>query len=124
VLQAEGVRSGHVVISFVGPARIARVHRRLLGRPGATDIVTLEHARSAPGAPVVGEIYIAPAVARANAETLGVPTREELARLVVHGVLHTLGWDHPEDDRRTRSPMWHRQEALLRGARRAGVMPR
>ena len=40
--------------------------------------------------------------------------REELARLVVHGTLHVLGHDHPEDDSRLRSPMWRRQERLLR----------
>ena len=122
VLAAERVAGGHVAITFVGPARIAGIHRRLMGRRGATDIVTLEHARAAPGAPVVGEVWIAPAVARANATALGIGVREELARLVVHGVLHAVGWDHPEDDRRTRSPMWARQEALLRAARRAGVI--
>jgi probable rRNA maturation factor len=42
--------------------------------------------------------------------------REELLRLVVHGVLHVLGHDHPEDDARYTSPMWRRQERLLRSA--------
>ncbi|MGQ0647522.1 MAG: rRNA maturation RNase YbeY [Gemmatimonadaceae bacterium] len=124
VLRAEGAGRAHMAITFVTPARIARLHRRFLGKRGDTDIVTLEHARSAPGAPLVGEIYIAPAVARANAQAFGVPWRDEMARLVVHGVLHALGWDHPEDDRRSASPMWRRQEALLRAARRAGVMAR
>jgi len=35
-------------------------------------------------------------------------------RLVVHGMLHVVGHDHPEDDSRYRSPMWKRQEQLLR----------
>jgi probable rRNA maturation factor len=39
--------------------------------------------------------------------------REEIARLVVHGVLHALGHEHPEDEARTTSPMWRRQERLL-----------
>jgi probable rRNA maturation factor len=42
-----------------------------------------------------------------------VPVREEVARLVVHGTLHVLGREHPEDEGRTRSPMWRRQERLL-----------
>jgi probable rRNA maturation factor len=62
---------------------------------------------------VIGDIYIAPAVARANALEHGVPVREELARLVVHGVLHVLGYEHPEADARTKSPMWKRQERVL-----------
>jgi probable rRNA maturation factor len=32
----------------------------------------------------------------------------------VHGVLHALGHDHPEGTGRTQSPMWRRQEALVR----------
>jgi probable rRNA maturation factor len=42
--------------------------------------------------------------------------REEIARLVVHGTLHVLGYDHPEDESRTASPMWRRQERLLAAA--------
>ena len=39
--------------------------------------------------------------------------REEIVRLVVHGTLHVLGWDHPEDGDRMRSPMWRRQERYV-----------
>jgi probable rRNA maturation factor len=63
--------------------------------------------------PVVGDVYIAPDVARASARENGISVREELARLVVHGTLHVLGYDHPEDDTRTRSAMWKRQERLV-----------
>ena len=61
-----------------------------------------------------GDIYIAPDVARRNATAHGVSIREELTRLVVHGVLHVLGYDHPEDETRYASSMWRRQERLLR----------
>ena len=63
---------------------------------------------------MVGDVYIAPDVARRNAREQGAGVREELMRLVVHGVLHVLGHDHPEDDSRYASPMWQRQERLLR----------
>jgi probable rRNA maturation factor len=62
---------------------------------------------------VVGDIYICPDVARANASAARCGVREELLRLVVHGTLHVLGWDHPEDDARVASAMWRRQEKLL-----------
>jgi len=51
--------------------------------------------------------------ARRQAEALGVPLREELARLAIHGVLHVLGHDHPEGDDRFASPMYVLQERLL-----------
>jgi len=67
--------------------------------------------------PVVGDVYIAPDVARANAVRFGRGVREELARLVVHGTLHVLGHEHPDGTDRTTSPMWQRQERLMASAR-------
>ena len=37
----------------------------------------------------------------------------EVVRLLVHGTLHALGYDHPEGERRTRSKMWRRQERYV-----------
>ena len=62
----------------------------------------------------MGDVYIAPSVARASARDNGVSVREELVRLVVHGTLHVLGYDHPDSDARTRSAMWKKQERLVR----------
>ena len=47
----------------------------------------------------------------------GIPFRRELLRLVVHGILHVLGYDHPAGEARIRSPMWRRQERYLRKLR-------
>ena len=66
-----------------------------------------------PGGALGGDVYVAPEVARENARRHGAGVREEVARLVVHGVLHVLGNDHPDGEARTTSPMWRRQEALL-----------
>jgi probable rRNA maturation factor len=122
VLRRERVGAAAIAIQFVTPRAIARLHEAHLGIRGPTDIVTLEHARDVAGAPVVGEVHIAPAVAAANAAQFGERARDEVARLVVHGVLHALGWEHPEGPERTASPMWRRQETLLRAAQRAGVI--
>jgi len=113
-LRAEGVRSAMLSVAFVPARRIAALNRRHLRRRGATDVIAFAFAPPRPRAPLVGDVYIAPAVARAQAERLGVPLREELARLVVHGALHVAGRDHPEGAERTRSAMWRRQEAILR----------
>lgn len=122
VLRRERIGAAAISIQFVTPRAIARLHEAHFGMRGPTDIVTLEHARDVPGAPVVGEVHIAPAIAAANAAQYGERARQEVARLVVHGVLHALGWEHPEGVARTASPMWRRQETLLRAAQRAGVI--
>jgi probable rRNA maturation factor len=42
-----------------------------------------------------------------------VSAQEELLRLVVHGTLHVLGYDHPLGAARMTSPMWRRQERIV-----------
>jgi len=89
------------------------LNRKTFGRDRATDVIAF-------GLPhdgvITGDIYVCPAVARRAARELEVSEREELIRLVVHGTLHVLGYDHPEDESRYQSAMWRRQERLLRSA--------
>lgn len=117
VLHAEGVRSAELSIAFVTGAAIARINARHLKKRGPTDVIAFPFEHAA-GSPVVGDVYIAPSVARENAHRNGVTVREELARLVVHGTLHVLGHDHPAMGRES-SPMWKRQERLLARSREA-----
>lgn len=114
VLRAERVREALVSIAFVSARAIARLNRTHLGHQGATDVITFAFRRGAHDTGLVGDIYIAPEVARRNAVRLGIAQRQEVARLVVHGVLHVVGHDHPDGPGRMESPMWQRQEALLR----------
>lgn len=117
VLRAERVREALLSITFVTDRRIATLNVRHLGHRGPTDVISFGFTPVTRGGAVVGDIYIAPDVARRNARAHGQGgVREELLRLVVHGVLHVLGHDHPEDDARYGSPMWRRQERLLRAA--------
>jgi probable rRNA maturation factor len=116
VLRAEGVRHAMLSIAFVSDREIAALNRRHLGHRGPTDVISFGFAPTEKGGPVVGDVYVAPGVARRNAQALGRGVREETLRLVVHGVLHVLGHDHPDGDSRYASPMWRRQERLLRSA--------
>lgn len=127
VLKAEKVRDAMVSITLVSPAKIAQINKRHLSHRGATDVISFALGPTPGGSSsaVVGDIYIAPDVARANAQRFGNGVREEVARLVVHGTLHVVGHDHPHGDARTASPMWRRQEQLLaklsRGHRRVSA---
>ena len=119
VLRAERVRDSLLSVAFVSDRRIAALNRRHLGHAGPTDVLSFGFAPVDASGDVVGDVYIAPDVARRNARAAGASLREELLRLVVHGVLHVLGYDHPEDESRYGSPMWLRQERLLRKLVRA-----
>ena len=122
VLRAEGVRAAMLSVTLVSPSAMARLNRRHLGHAGATDVISFGFAAT-PRAGVVGDVYVCPDVARANAKSAGCGVREELLRLVVHGTLHVLGWDHPVDRARESSPMWRRQELLLAGILRHQARP-
>jgi rRNA maturation RNase YbeY len=114
VLRREGVRDAMLSIAFVTDRRISALNRTHLGHAGPTDVISFGFAPVDSDRVVVGDVYIAPGVARRNARAHGSGVREELSRLVVHGVLHVLGHDHPDGEPRYASPMWRRQEQLLR----------
>ena len=100
-------------ITFVGRAAISRLNRRYLGHVGPTDVISFGLERVGKRGPVVGDIYICAEVARDNARVQGISAGEELLRLVVHGTLHVLGYDHPDGSARTASRMWRKQERIL-----------
>ena len=111
VCRREHVRDALISVAFIRNARMARMNREFLGHHGATDVITFE-LEPMLGA-VVGDIYIAPDVARVNARANGIGLRTELVRLVVHGTLHVLGYTHDEGADRMLGDMWRRQEKLV-----------
>ena len=116
VLRAERVRHALISITFVTDQKIAALNWQHLKHRGPTDVISFALSPVTPLGELVGDVYVAPAVARRNAAAHGSGVREELLRLVVHGVLHVIGYAHPDDDSRVRSPMWRRQERLLHSA--------
>lgn len=103
---------GAVAVTFLGPAGMRALNRAWKGQDRSTDV--LAFALKPPGGGTAAEVYICAAVARRAARDLGITAAEEIVRLVVHGMLHALGYDHPEDDGRTRSAMWRRQERYVK----------
>ena len=112
-MKSEKIRDALVSIAFVGRSAISRYNKQYLGHSGATDVISFGMGRDHEGAPVIGDIYICAEVARVNARRFGTPFREEVERLVVHGSLHVVGYEHSEDDSRANSPMWRKQERIL-----------
>lgn len=112
-LAREGVHSALISIAFVGTRAITTLNKKYLRRRTPTDVIAFGFQNAAGGTAIVGDIYICPEVARANARQQRVSVREEMLRLVVHGVLHTLGHDHPEGGTRASSAMWRRQEEIV-----------
>lgn len=96
-------------ITFVSAASIRALNRDYHGVDDATDVLAFPLGDD----PLLGDIYIAPEVAEASADELELDADEEILRLVIHGVLHLLGYDHPDGEARYASPMFRLQERLL-----------
>ena len=112
-LAAERVVKATVSITLVSARAMSALNQKHLQHTGPTDVITFALGTDSFGA-LLGDIYICVDVARAHARHHKVPLREEVQRLVVHGVLHACGYEHPVDATRTKSRMWKRQELLLR----------
>lgn len=107
VLVERRVTRGELSLTFVDEDTIAELNRRHLGGKGPTDVLAFpldaggdgDVDPTGPGGdmPVLlGDVVVCPAAAARNAAARSVPTEDELALLVVHGVLHVLGMDHAE----------------------------
>ena len=93
-----------VSILFVHEDQIARYNERFMGRAGPTDVLAFPLEALVPGVapkPVpggpplnLGDVVIAPSYVQAQAAEHDVTFDQELSLMVVHGLLHLLGYDH------------------------------
>jgi len=114
VLKAEGSTLKALSVTFVGPAGMRRLNREHLGRDRATDVIAFALTSGIGDRhPAIGDVYVCPAVAARDAKHFGSTAKAEVRRLVIHGILHVLGYDHPDGNHRTASAMWHIQERHL-----------
>jgi probable rRNA maturation factor len=119
VLTAEGIKGDcELAITFVDETTIGELNKEFLGEDGPTDVLAfpiddeiVESGRSpdsgstGPDRPdvepgevpiLLGDVMVCPAVAARNAAERNRSTDDEIALLVVHGILHVLGMDHAD----------------------------
>jgi probable rRNA maturation factor len=133
VLAAEGVVADtEVSLLFVDEATIASLNQRFLDHEGPTDVLSFpiedefdrsgrspDEGGTGPGSIeadtgrllLLGDVVICPSVAERNAVEHAVTFDDEIALLVVHGILHLLGMDHVVDQEAER--MEQREQQLL-----------
>jgi len=105
-------------ITCVDEAAMEVLHVTWMDLPGPTDVMSFPMDELRPGSEgatslegVLGDVVVCPQVAAAQAAGAGHTPAEEMLLLVVHGILHLLGFDHaePEDEK----DMFDRQRTLL-----------
>ncbi len=88
-----------VVYTFCTDEIIQGLNKSLLGHDYPTDIITLNHSR---GASLRVEMFLGHQVILRNAKDLGLPFEEELCRVLIHGLLHCIGFDDISGEERER----------------------
>ncbi len=90
-------RRGHTVnLVIVDDREIRRLNRRYRAKDKPTDVLSFGYDAS-PDDDVVGDVYLSHETLARDARRLGVDARDLSLRLVVHGVLHVVGYDHESD---------------------------
>ena len=125
-LEAEGRRTGELTVVVTDDETLRGLNRTYLGIDAATDVLSFGgEAPDFVGPSIadeyLGDVVIAYPQAKKQALAAGHSIRAELCLLVVHGVLHLLGYDHvrPED----KEVMWKRQGDILAELGLADVGP-
>src|ERR1700720_1999539 len=100
VCKALRVSSGAVTVSLVANTQMARWNRIYRGKNRPTDVLSFpvdSKPRRANRQDYLGDIAIAPEVARRNAKQFGRTFDDEMRILILHGILHLMGYDHETD---------------------------
>lgn len=120
VLAAEEVSMAELGVLVTDDEAVRRLNREYAGDDEATDVLAFslregEEFVSPDSVSRLGEVIISFPTAERQAKEAGRPVEDEIAHLLVHGVLHLLGYDHaePEDEKRMRA----REGSLLAALR-------
>jgi probable rRNA maturation factor len=109
VLKEEGYPdSSELTVLLVDEGEMASYNQRFLEREGPTDVLAFPVEELVPGEVpdvdpsgpplMVGDVIISPGYVREQADRMGVGFEDEMALMVVHGVLHLIGYDHQDDE--------------------------
>ena len=110
-----------ISITLVGRDHIQELNRVYHGINRVTDVLAFSLEDSTASNDVytdnspefLGDVYVCPEVAQSHARFRGINSSEEILRLVIHGVLHLMGYEHPEGKGRYECEMFKLQEQIL-----------
>lgn len=123
-LKLEGVSvESDITILVDDDQRIQTLNREYLAIDSPTDVLAFPAGFTDPdtGQENLGDVIISYPQAKRNAEKRGHPVESEIQLLVVHGILHLLGYDHL--DQGDKEKMWSAQSQVLSQLHSSVTMP-
>ncbi len=113
-LTAEKCKKRFVSVLLTNDKEIRAINKKFLNHDYATDVISFEAGTgylAGKEADYLGDVVVSVDTAQQTARELEIPWREELARYLVHGTLHLLGYDDHETA--DRHKMRGRQEEIV-----------
>lgn len=107
-----------ISLVFAGPELMRRLNRRWRRKSRPGDVLSFGSPPKerktilATGRGMLGEIFICPAIARTEAKTSGIKFDQQLTRLLIHAILHLLGYTHASS--RDTKKMQRREQEVLK----------
>lgn len=95
VSEEESRRPGQISVIFCSDPYLLEINRKYLGHDYYTDIITFDYSE---GDTISGDLFISVDTVRSNAEYYSADFKDELDRVIVHGVLHLIGYDDHTDE--------------------------
>jgi probable rRNA maturation factor len=114
-MTAAGLQNAELSVLFVGDTAMRSLNRRYRRKDTTTDVLSFPFREGPYGdvqQKVLGDIVISVPTARRQAEENGISVSRELDQLLVHGLLHLLGYDHERGDTKARQ-MYQQERRLL-----------
>jgi probable rRNA maturation factor len=113
---------GDVTILLTDDSQLHELNQQYLGVDAPTDVLSFPSGETDPdtGEAYLGDVIISIPRAKAQATAAGHKLEAEVQLLVIHGVLHLLGYDHAEAEGRAR--MWAAQDRALNDLGLAGIV--
>jgi probable rRNA maturation factor len=113
LLQTQVSHQAELSLVLSNDERLHELNREYLDIDAPTDVLSFPSDEIDPesSAPYLGDVIISCQSAAAQAQSAGHALKDELELLVVHGVLHLLGYDHFEPDEK--QAMWSVQAEIL-----------
>jgi probable rRNA maturation factor len=106
-----GLEGRDLSILFVDDRRISRYNDEFFGKDKPTNVISFSYVDGLPSE-VLGDIVISLETARREAESAGISFYDRVFALIIHGLLHILGFDHEIGDKERRR-MRYREKRLF-----------
>ena len=111
--------SGDFSITFVSDDEIKDLNRQYRNKDEATDVLTfrLKDDDSFPDFGIseeLGDVFISLDAVGRNAKEFSVPFEEELTRIMLHGLMHLVGYDHQSNDFQKEEMLLKQEDILLK----------